>query len=199
MNARRWLLAAAFLVGGLCGALAGAALTRWARDETGRSMAGKKRAKVYVVQRVDWRYRDRSLPLEQSEPPGAGFPLKAFSGREAAAAYCRKLQRRGRKQVNPFAHGKSFPALDDFTSTPTDQFIAWLEQQGVKPPEGELARWRACQDGTSYPKQFDQDSFDAWLGWWSENAPLWDAKRLNRIWDRLDRVRLFEVVEVEAE
>jgi hypothetical protein len=158
-------------------------------------MASRKRAKAYVVQRLEWQYVDRSLPLERVE--GAGTSLKVFADRDEAEAYCRKLQRKEQKAVNPFAYGKSFPSLDDFTSTPTDEFIAWLEQQGIPPPEGQLQRWLQGETGPAVLGEFDQDSYDCWWGWWSENAPTWDSKLLNRVWDRLDRVRLFEVVGVD--
>jgi hypothetical protein len=156
-------------------------------------MASRKRPKTYVVQRIEWRYVDRSLPLERA----AGAPVKVFADRGEAEAYCRKLQRKERRAVNPFAYGSSFPALDDFTSMPTDEFIAWLENSGITPPAGQLQRWQQGQTGPAVG-EFDQESFDSWRGWWRESAATWDRKLLDRVSDRLDRVQLFEVVEVEG-
>jgi hypothetical protein len=171
-------------------------ISSWIGDQEGNPMAKRKPAKAYVVQRIDWRFVDRAEPLERSE--WAGIPLKVFTDRDEAEAHCRKLQRKERKAVvNPFAYGRSFPALDDFTSTPTDEFITWLEQQGVRPPEGQLERWRQWESGPQAVGGFDQDSFDCWMMWWFNSAKTWDSNLLNRVWDRLDKVRLFEVVEVE--
>jgi hypothetical protein len=160
-----------------------------------QAMASRKRPKTYVVQRVEWRYVDRSLPLERAE--GAGAPVKVFADRKEAEAYCRKVQRKERRAVNPFAYGSSFPGLDDFTSMPTDEFIASLEHSGIRPPTGQLQQWQQWQTGPAIG-EFDQESYDSWWGWWRDSAASWDRKLLDRVWDRLDKVRLFEVVEVEG-
>src|SRR5262249_46321262 len=124
--------------------------------------------------------------------------------RDKAEEYCRKLQRKEQEEqkavINPFAYGGSFPALDDFTSTPTAEFIAWLEQQGLQPPDGERQRWQQWQSGPQVVGGYDQDSqesYDCWWFWWHDNAPTWDGELRRRVWERLDKVRLFEVVEVE--
>jgi hypothetical protein len=159
--------------------------------------------KAYVVVRVYWRYVDRSSPHLESEPAGAGFPLKVFADRAAADAHCRELDRAARAKCGcPFVFGRdgvpSLPSLDDYTTTPTEVFFDWLEGQGLEPPAGQRAAWEAYRQRPP-SGDFNQDSWYAWVGWWVDNAGGWDAGLRERVWDMLDRVRFYEVVEVDLE
>jgi hypothetical protein len=181
----------AFVAGASCAALLFAAFGR-----------PKPAAKVFVVQKIYWHYSDRSVPFHESEPSGAGFPQKAFADRTQAEAHCRTLNLAARPEYGtPFPYGRgwghSFPSLRDYTSTPTGEFIAWLEAEGVAPPAGQKEAWEAVQKLPEPSRRFDQGSYSAWWSWWEESAG-WTEVQRNRIWDKLDRVRFYEVVEVES-
>jgi hypothetical protein len=184
-----------------CGAAAALWLARgWRSEEPAAPKAGK----AYVVQRVPWQYVDRSEPMRDPEPGGAGFPLKVFSDRAAAEAYRRPLEREARQGENPFNYGRypggSFPSLADHTSMPTGEFIAWLEAEGLEPPAGQRQAWLAWEaQKQSHPGRYDEGSYKAWWEWWHENSGRWPAEQRERVWDRLDRVRFYDVVEVDAE
>lgn len=168
--------------------------------ETSAKLTGTK---AYVVQKVYWHYRDRSEPYLESEPSGAGFPEKVFLDRGLADAYRAQREREERKGRCPFEHGRgwghSFPSLADFTNMPTGEFIDWLEAEGLEPPPGQRAAWEAWQRLPSNARHFDHASYTAWWTWWDsrfrsrEGEPICD-----RIWEKLDKVRLLEVVEVEG-
>jgi hypothetical protein len=158
---------------------------------------------VSVVVRVCWRFVSNSSPYLESEPPGAGFPQRVFADRAAADAHCRELESAAREEHGtPFPFGRdgvcSLPSLDDYTTTPTGVFLDWLEDQGLDPPAGQRAAWEASQQRPQ-TGAFDEDSYAAWLTWWADNAGLGDTDLRERVWDKLDRVRFFEVVEVEFE
>jgi hypothetical protein len=147
-----------------------------------------------VVQRIRWIYVDRSCPLLRDEE-GAGIALKVFSDRTRADAHCAALHRRARKKTLPFEHGVPFhharalPSLAAYTSMPTEDFLRWLSELGLQPPDLPPA-------GTDQAAQF---SYGAWCSWWYENAKVWPPALFHRLWDALDRVALFEVVEVPAD
>src|SRR5262249_17780320 len=133
----------------------------------------------------------------------AGFPEKVFADRAAADAHCWELERAAREEHGrPFPFGRdgvpSLPSLDDYTTTPTGVFLDWLEAQGLDLPAGQRDAWEAYQQ-RSPTGEFDEDSYAAWVGWWVDNAGQWDADLRERVWDKLDRVRFFEVVEVESD
>ena len=203
---RRWLhwrVVIASLLGVACGAAAALWIAGAFRKTGAEPVARKDTGKAYVVVRVYWRYVDGSSPQLESEPAGAGFPLKVFADRAAAAAHCRELERAARAKCGcPFSFGRdgvpSLPSLDDYTTTPTGAFLDWLEDQGLEPPAGQRAAWEASRQRPA-SGDFQKDSWDAWVRWWVDNAGQWDADLRERVWDKLDRVRFFEVVEVESD
>jgi hypothetical protein len=159
--------------------------------------------KVYVVVRVYWRWVDSRSPHLESEPAGAGFPQKVFADRAAADAHCRALELPARAEHGmPFPFGRdsvsNLPSLDDYTTTPTGVFLDWLEDQGIDPPAGQRAAWEAFQHRPR-TGDFDEESYAAWVAWWGDNAGQWDADLREQVWDKLDRVRFFEVIEVESD
>jgi hypothetical protein len=164
--------------------------------------AARKSGKLYVVQRLLWIYDDRSVPLRESEPADAGFPVRAFASREEAEEHCRGLNLAAAEANQPFQHGRrwgqSFPSLDDFTSMSTGDFFAWLEQEGIEPPEGQKAAWQKWTNEPEASRRFNSDSYAAWQSWWDGPSVLTDGQRA-RILEKLDKVRYYEVVEVEAD
>lgn len=151
-------------------------------------------AKAFLVQKVSWTFVDNAEPLWRDEE-GAGIPIKVFMGREKAQAHCRKLHRAARKKVIPFQHGAPFrkpnalPSLASYTSMSNSDYLRLIEECRLEPPDlpppGE--------EGA------DASSYAAWCSWWYEGAKVWPPAVLDRLWDALDRVVLFEVVAVPAE
>jgi hypothetical protein len=83
---------------------------------------------------------------------------------------------------------------------PTGEFIDWLEAEGLEPPAGQRAAWLAWEaQKHNSPRRYDPESYKAWWEWWHDNSRQWPAEQRERVWDRLDRVRFYDVVEVEAE
>lgn len=165
--------------------------------------APKQPGKVYVVQKLHWEYADRAVPYHEPDTPGAGLPQRAFADRARAEASCRARNLAARAEAgNPFPFGRrwghSFPSLHDYTSTPTGEFFDWLAREGIEPPAGQREAWEAWRQKPESARQFEQRSYDAWWGWWND-APGWTAERRAKVWEKLDRVRFYEVIEVDAE
>ena len=180
----------AFVAGAGCAALLFAAFGR-----------PKPAAKVYVVQKIYWHYSDRSLPFHESEPEGAGFPQKVFADREKADAHCRTLNLAARAEYgNPFPYGRgwghSFPSLRDYTTMPTGEFIAWLEAEGIAPPPARR-KPGSVREAAGGPPPVRPGQLHGLVDV-VERLRRWTAEQRNRIWDKLDRVRFYEVVEVES-
>jgi hypothetical protein len=150
--------------------------------------------KAYVVQRVRWVYTDRAEPLLRDEE-GAGVPVKVFADPDRAEAHCRPLHRRAAKKAIPFEHGVPFghadalPSLAAYTSLSTEDFLRLLTDLGVEPPDLPAAG----EPGAA------ASSYAVWCSWWYENARRWPPAVLQRLWDALDKVQLYEVRAVTAE
>lgn len=201
-----WQVVVVLVAGIACGALAALWVGGAHRQPMEDNVARKAGTKVYIVRKLYWHYRDRSEPFQESDPPGAGFPEKVFGDRAAAEAYRRDREREERKGRCPFEHGRgdgpSFPSLDRVTSTPTGEFIGWLAAEGLNPPPEQLAAWEADQRRSASARGWDprSDSFRAWWSWWDANLRGREGEPVcDRVWDKLDQVRFFEVVETEVE
>ena len=199
----QWRVIVATSLGVVCGAAAAAWLADAFRNRGDDGVADAAKDKAYLVQRVSWQYTDRSEPYRESEPSGAGYPEKVFfADRAAAEAYRHDREREERKGRCPFEHGRgwgrSYPSLEDFTSTPTGEFIDWLAAEGLDPPARQRAAWATRQGSPETATGFVQSSFDDWRMWWDANFRSREGEPdCDRIWDKLDRVRFFEVFEVE--
>lgn len=160
----------------------------------------RNKARVYIVQKVYWAYVDRAEPMRESEPGGAGFPQQVFADRAAALVDCWNRNQAARNEHgNPFPYGRgwghSFPSLADYTSTPTGEFLDWLESEGLALPPGQRAGWEAYQRQAEVARRYDPQSYSAWWQWWNDYAARLPVGQRARIWDKLDRVRFYEVVE----
>lgn len=128
--------------------------------------------KAYVVHQKQWWYNDE---YHQTLEPGT--PVKTFLVREKAEVYRREKECSARKKgevTNPF----SLQGLDwgDWASLPQGEFDQRMQQLGVTP----LGR------------------NDPW-GWWDDVVGDLTDEQRNAIWDLLDQISLFEVVETEVE
>jgi hypothetical protein len=128
---------------------------------------------LYVVQRLTWQYNDSWHDLGNDEP------LRAFRDRARAEAYRWEREQPEREQRgSPLRVGGP---LERCTTLTEDELRESLRRFGVVSP----VTW--------------QDDLDYW------DSDQWDDLRqrvlslFHRAWDLFDRVRFFEVLEVEAE
>jgi hypothetical protein len=151
-------------------------------------------AKAFLVQKVSWTYVDNAVPLRRDEE-GAGVPVKIFMDSDKAQAHCGKLHRAARTKVIPFQHGAPFrqsnalPSLASYTSMSDADYLRLIEECGLEPPD-------LPQPGE---EGADASSYAAWCSWWYEGAKAWPPAVLDRLWEALDRVELFEVIAVSAD
>jgi hypothetical protein len=132
----------------------------------------KQPSTLHVVQRLNWQGYGAGI----ARLPGA-TRLRSYKSRVAAERDCRRRETAARAAVNPFTCGG--PALHYQTSLDADRLHDWLLDAGLEPP--------AAQD----------DKRD-WAGWWRQTHDRLSEAQRERVWEALDRVRFFEVVERPA-
>jgi len=123
----------------------------------------------FVVRRLNWRPAgDRFIRL-----PGE-VRLASFATFDTAEndRVARETEVRGR--VNPFKCGTAWHALTTF---PEAVFRDWVADSGLAPPDGGL---------------------DEWAAWWAGEPADRTAEQRWRVWDGLNRVRFFEVIDRPA-
>ncbi len=147
---------------------------------------------VYVVQQIPWRFTARGNPYVAVEGR-PGTPVKVFANRERADVFCRDLNRQKQSKENPFRYQPEEPAggsyLDFYTTRGEDAFLALVRSEGLTPP---------TRDRDPY-KDYDGLDSEPWVKWWQAHRPGWDDRLVARLWDAIDRVRFYEVVEVDLE
>jgi len=131
-----------------------------------------KRVKAYVVHQRQWWYND-----EYHQPFDPGTPVKTFLSREKAEVYRREKECITRKKgelTNPFwLQGCDW---GDWSSLSQAEFDRQMRTLGVEPL------------GRTSP-----------YDWWEDIVDDLTDEQRNRIWDLLDQINLFEVVETEIE
>ena len=157
----------------------------WA-SRPAEDMARSTPRTLYVIQEFSWRFRARgeTLVLDEGRP---GRPVKAFVERSRADAHCRELNLQKRATTNPFWYmpePTSGACLDQYTTMGDAAFLALLRAEGLTPPV-------LPSPSTDYDRQAR-----AWAEWWDEHRKEWDDRLVERLWNALDRVYSFEVVEV---
>lgn len=145
---------------------------------------------VYVVARIGWAiaprpsegYTEVSPDLMNTAGEDRRFvPVAAFTTREAAEARMRELELEAARVFNPFLR---VGPLYAFTTANLSDFI--LRLAGIVDP------LPASTFTTDSPNR------RAWRVWWEEYVPTWSDAVLAKVWDLLDRIRFYEVLEVEA-
>jgi hypothetical protein len=149
------------------------------------AMPHRKTVTVYTVLHREWEYNDEFYDPPHWEddidpergPTGAGvLSVKSFLNRERAEAHCRELERKERKQLNPFQYGGDGLNLTDFTSLDPGQFLELLNTLEIEPPEMD-----------------DQGHGSLWQ-WWEEVVNGLDGDQFHAVWDALDHIRFFTVI-----
>jgi hypothetical protein len=128
---------------------------------------------LYVVQRLNWRRHAHGLV----RLPGR-TRLQSFPDPGAAQADCRRREQEARARVNPFTCGG--PALHHQTRFDEGRLCDWLLDAGVEPPDPAPGTGRA------------------WAAWWDQAHAKWSDLQRDKVWEALDRVRFFEVVQRPA-
>jgi hypothetical protein len=131
-------------------------------------VAKKASRTVHVLERLNWRRcGDGFVRL-----PGR-TRLESFPDAEAAEYARREREEAARQRVNPFRCGGA--ALHYHTSLDASRLHDWVLDLGLTPPQR-----RSAAD---------------WARWWDRVYPKASAAQRERLWEALDRVRFYEVVE----
>lgn len=144
-----------------------------------------RKKKLYLVQRLAWRpvvrYDDGRAVTEQHES-AEGVPVRAFETKAEATKYAKHLTAEARRELNPFQF--TYCDLERLTGASDKELIRAVEKAGLPAPAERVEpRWGS-------------ESID-WLRWYDDLADtLIDAER-DAIWDLLDRLELYRVVDVE--
>lgn len=123
----------------------------------------------FVVRRLNWRPAGDAFIRLPGETRLASFDT--FDDAEADRIR-REHEVRGR--VNPFRCGTAFHTL---TTLPEPVFADWVADAGLTPPERPAV------------------GFVDWAAWWAAGHATWTEEQRARVWDGLNHVRFFEVIE----
>jgi hypothetical protein len=146
--------------------------------------------KLYVVR---WLHDYFYYEIDGGNPqcPAAARLVRAFTDPIEAEEYRQALER-GRAapppEANPFhglrrgyMDGQRIHCLADLTSLPEGVFLDWLLDGELSPPEPDAAGRRD------------------WAAWWEASTKTMRDDQRRRVWQALDRIRFFEIVETELE
>jgi hypothetical protein len=143
---------------------------------------------VFLVARIGWKVETRNggTDIWEDLRNVAGedrrfVPVAAFATRDAAEARTRELELEAARLFNPFCRLGPLAAQ---TSLPEDDFRRLLGELVASLPDAPL-------DAAGRTR--------FWRLWWEEYMPTWSDEVLAKVWDLLDRIRFYEVLEVEAE
>jgi hypothetical protein len=145
-----------------------------------------RKVPAYVVQQVHWEYDDEyfyRLDGETGELGDADSPVVApqrtFLSRKKAEAWWRHREEAARGDQSPFDYGAGTNRLNDYSSLSPSAFRDRLRRAGLSPPS-------FGGDG--------QRGEDPWR-WWERNVRDMTPEQRSAVWDALDRVRFYEIVE----
>lgn len=151
--------------------------------------------KLYVVRWLhDYYYLERAFHGGLPVCPPAPRLTRAFADAVAAEKFRQQLERGAKPPppaANPF-HGfrqrfledREFHGLADLTSMPEPIFLDWLREAGLEPP-----------DARPHGRTRERD----WAGWWDQHSPRMTDLQRAKVWQALDRLRFYEIVETELE
>jgi hypothetical protein len=112
-------------------------------------------------------------------------PVTLFATEREAKAESHRLDAASRTGLNPLGLSEDW---DTLTSLTPDELAVRLHRKG-------FARFPV-------PVENDEYHFVArnkWRDWWDEQSPSWTAEQLADAWAVFDKVRFFDVVEIEVE
>jgi hypothetical protein len=139
---------------------------------------------VYIVQKIDWQYNDEVFHVTELQP------IKAFANREVAEKYRIEKEYEARDELEGHGFPRSFDghtltdeestffggiSFDNLTTLPFARFVATIISLGIEPPMEE-------HDNTFWSRV--------------ENLPY---EQRHAVYDLLDRLKFFDIVEMEVE
>lgn len=127
---------------------------------------------VFVLERVNWRRTRHSCV----RLPGA-TRVRSFDDPQAAYQEQKRLEAEARDRVNPFICGGSM--LHCQVSLPPEALCDWLYEAGITPPPD--------------PSRLSEP----WAKWWAAEHAQWTTEQRERVWEAVDRIRFYRVVERE--
>jgi hypothetical protein len=128
----------------------------------------------FLVRRLRWSEPGYSKSKLRHRLPGE-TPVASFVDRHGAEADLALREREARRDVNPFYFGGA--ALCYQTSFDPPRFHDWLLDAGLEPPE-------PAEGGVI-----------DWVAWWDRTAPSMTEAQKARVWEGLDKVRFFDLVQ----
>jgi hypothetical protein len=141
--------------------------------------------KTFLVRRLGWKVCDAVWHRDTLNTPTDDprtVPVAAFADRSAAEARARHLDREARRLCNPFWSGNR---VEWKTSLGESEFLSRLARLGIVPPP------------SSRPRA-GSPAYD-WWPWWEQHAHGWPEELFHAVWDLFDKVRFYDVAEVEME
>jgi len=143
-------------------------------------------AAVYVVRRLAWMWDGTQSSLHRNRDFHGrldfGRPERAFADRHEAEAVRTQLERRARAGQNPFTYaGESRDPVAGRTSLDGELLRDWLQDCGAR----------------RLPKRGASEA--TWRRWWERTAPDLSPLQRAKVWEAFDRIRLYDVVEVELD
>jgi hypothetical protein len=148
---------------------------------------------VYVIQQTNWRYTDEFFV------PDSDSPVKAFTSLAAAESYRQELEAEARREIEAISPlEKSW-----WTSNLAATFSIGNLERITSLNEAEIReRLKALglpffPDATGYDKKRHVKYWDE--AWWERAWQRLGSEGADGLWNMFDKLRFFEVVEVELE
>ena len=143
---------------------------------------------VFAVARIAWTVEVRGRDFTEFapdqthdpyDPDWVVVPVAAFAERGAAEAWMRERELEAARLFNPFWRIAPASAM---VSGSCEMRRRRLERLvGAVPDEPFSARKQA-----------------GWRDWWDEHMPMWSDKTLAQVWELFDRVRFYNVLELDV-
>jgi hypothetical protein len=128
--------------------------------------------KAYIIQESGWDYNDEYYYRGGSADDQV---IAAFTDRSKAEVYRREREERARRGKNPFEYVTYWPS-----SRTEEEVVRLVEEMGLPAPE------------------FAHGCYQ-WLGWWPDQYERMSGEQRARVWEAMDLVRFFEVIEIDVE
>jgi hypothetical protein len=151
--------------------------------------------RCFVVRwNASWQHKPGWLGCQNFAAEPAYGVVRAFGSREAAETFRSEWEERTCRQP-PRRHPFWDASCNPFWTVPTYEFDLG-EVSSLEPP---LFNDWLLDQGLTLPKPTwdNQVSTSDWYGWWEAGEEKMSAMQRAKVWEALDRVRFFEVAEVE--
>lgn len=125
---------------------------------------------------------ERYQPRTDADEGSVRVPVAILTDRNAAQRERSRREATARELLNPF--WLLYGDLESLTSLPEADLHERIRALGIAPPVPIRGAFGERMD---------------WAAWWDAESPNWTAARCSAVWDALDKVKLFEVIECELE